>query len=397
MSLTPLRLTSLLNYPKFQSCSSSSPPPRRLVSHGRSPANDYKLVLYDALDSSGIDTTHARDARKGFLTEIENLSQIERAASISINRCVDLGRTALYIAAEDDSLVSRSSVPLPVDAFIKVLDDLSLGYCSHYSLSFRDSPESFINSLETYLYVKKGFRRTNAKDQLDIQALYLPSVLMHLSGSAALLSLIYSEVLKMLRLWDLFDFDYEIFFPHELHALPRGYDKQKSTESDQKHIMITQTLLEEILRDLKEAFWPFPFDSSKSLFLRGAHAASYIDKSSNDGEESFQLASIKTAQYRFATNVRFGDMRRALAACERLILLESDPKEFRDYSILLYHCGFYEESWKFLKLYEDIKSSSLEKQSSNKYSNPEEDAAEKLMSRLNFILMEKSWSKPSNS
>ncbi|EEF49558.1 conserved hypothetical protein [Ricinus communis] len=321
---------------------------------------------------------HFTDARKGFLTEIENLSQIERAASISINRCVDLGRTALYIAAEDDSLVSRSSVPLPVDAFIKVLDDLSLGYCSHYSLSFRDSPESFINSLETYLYVKK--------------------VLMHLSGSAALLSLIYSEVLKMLRLWDLFDFDYEIFFPHELHALPRGYDKQKSTESDQKHIMITQTLLEEILRDLKEAFWPFPFDSSKSLFLRGAHAASYIDKSSNDGEESsFQLASIKTAQYRFATNVRFGDMRRALAACERLILLESDPKEFRDYSILLYHCGFYEESWKFLKLYEDIKSSSLEKQSSNKYSNPEEDAAEKLMSRLNFILMEKSWSKPSNS
>lgn len=40
-------------------------------------------------------------------------------------------------------------------------------------------------------------------------------------------------------------------------------------------------------------------------------------------------------------------------ACERLILLETDSKELRDYSVLLYHAGFYEESLQYLKLYLD--------------------------------------------
>ncbi|ESR37105.1 hypothetical protein CICLE_v100285432mg, partial [Citrus x clementina] len=39
--------------------------------------------------------------------------------------------------------------------------------------------------------------------------------------------------------------------------------------------------------------------------------------------------------------------------CERLILLESDAKELRDYSILLYHCGLYEQSLQYLKFYQD--------------------------------------------
>lgn len=71
-------------------------------------------------------------------------------------------------------------------------------------------------------------------------------VLTHRSGSAVMLSLIYSEILKMLRLWGLVDFDVEISFPLDLHSLPRGYQKQKSKESDQPHIMTVQTLLEEV-------------------------------------------------------------------------------------------------------------------------------------------------------
>lgn len=71
-------------------------------------------------------------------------------------------------------------------------------------------------------------------------------VLTHRSGSTAMLSLIYSEILKMLRLWGLLDFDVEIFFPHDAHSLPRGYQKQKSKESDQPHIMTSQSLLVEV-------------------------------------------------------------------------------------------------------------------------------------------------------
>ena len=98
-----------------------------------------------------------QEAREGFCSQIQKLSGIERQTSISINRCVDLGKTALYIAGEDDSLVSHSSVPLPVDAFIERLDDLSMGYCTRYSSAFRSTPESFLDSLENYLYGNKVF------------------------------------------------------------------------------------------------------------------------------------------------------------------------------------------------------------------------------------------------
>lgn len=62
-----------------------------------------------------------------------------------------------------------------------------------------------------------------------------------------MLSLIYSESLKMLRLWGLLNFDVEIFFPHDLEGLPRGYDKQKSKESDQPHILTSQALLVQVI------------------------------------------------------------------------------------------------------------------------------------------------------
>lgn len=96
-----------------------------------------------------------QEAREGFCSQINKLSNIERETSISINRCVDLGKTALHIAAEDDSLISHSSVPLPVDAFIERLDDLSMGYCPHYNSSLNSSRENFLDSIERYLFDKK--------------------------------------------------------------------------------------------------------------------------------------------------------------------------------------------------------------------------------------------------
>ncbi|KAH9658211.1 transglut core2 domain-containing protein [Citrus sinensis] len=360
-------------------------------------ASDLKLALHDVLDSIGTDTTFAREAREGFYSQIKRLSNVERETSISINKCVDLGKTALHIAAEDDSLISHSSVPLPVDALISQLDDLSVGYCSHYSSGFRSSPESVLESIERYLFDKKGFRRTNARNQLiEPRSLYLHSVLTHRTGSAVMLSLIYSEILKMLRIWGLIDFDVEISFPLDLYSLPRGYQKQKSKDSDQPHIITVQMLLEEILRNLKNAFWPFQHDRSRSLFLRAARAANCIDQL-NSGDSGLQLASAKAARHRLErgvwNSVRFGDMRCALAACERLILLESDAKELRDYSILLYHCGLYEQSLQYLKFYQDSMNSSLQKHPSNSVSSLENDAMEKLVILLSLILMEQGWSR----
>ncbi|XP_039070498.1 uncharacterized protein LOC120217481 isoform X2 [Hibiscus syriacus] len=389
----PPKFSKIYSIPALPT-SLSSPCNRRGRSFPRAAAStDFNFSLHDALESSGIDTSHAREARKGFVSQIKELSNIERETSISINRGVDLGKTALYIAAEDDSLISHSSVPLPVDAFLERLDDLSMGYCSHYNSSCRSSRENFLESIEKYLYVRKGFRRSMAKNQAEPRALYLHSVLTHRSGSALMLSLIHCEILKMFRMWGLLDFDVEIFFPRDHDGLPRAYDKQKSKESDQPHIMTVQMLLEEILSNLKVAFWPFQHDRADSLFLRAADAANCVDSFNGSQESAYQLASAKAAQHRLErgvwTSVRFGDMRRALSACERLILLKNNPKEMRDYSILLYHCGLYDQSLKYLKLYQEAK-----RQSTNSISILEEEAVQKLLVRLNLITTEEGWSQP---
>ncbi|KMT17110.1 hypothetical protein BVRB_2g041640 [Beta vulgaris subsp. vulgaris] len=360
----------------------------RLFCRSQFSAKDLKFVLHDALHFSGTDITHAKAARDCFISQIQNLSVVERETSICINRCVNLGETALYIAAEDDSLMSHSSVPLPVDAFLERLNKLSTSYCPHFRSSLASSPEDLLDSLERYLYITKGFRRTTGylpspKDY------YLHSVLAQRCGSVAILSLIYSEVLKMLQLWGVIDFDVEIHYPHDLSSLPRAYNKKKGKESDQKHIMTSESLLVEILKNLKNTYWPFQQGHTESLFLRAANAANCI----NSG---FEHASAKASQHRLDrgvwTSVLFGDMRRALSACERLILLEANSEELRDYAILLYHCGYYEEALQYLIFYNEAK------QTSDSLDNPaEDDAVEKLIVRLNLILMEEDWKRPSGS
>ncbi|KAE8662561.1 ankyrin repeat and KH domain-containing protein mask-like [Hibiscus syriacus] len=131
--VAPFKFSGFRSIPSFNP--SSPPPCFRVVCRSGSPqpppSTDLRFALHDALEFFEFDTSHAREARKNFVSQIQKLSVIERETSICINRCVDLARTALYVAAEDVSLVSHSSDPLPVDAFLERLDDLSMGYCSH--------------------------------------------------------------------------------------------------------------------------------------------------------------------------------------------------------------------------------------------------------------------------
>ncbi|XP_042513636.1 uncharacterized protein LOC122088431 isoform X2 [Macadamia integrifolia] len=375
--------SSSLYLPKVQSYPLSNP--YRLICRCQSVSNDLQFVLHDALDACGVDTTNARAAREDFCSQIGRFTTLERQTSIC-NRGVDLGIIAFQIAAEDHSLLSQSNVPFPVDTFVDRLDDLSMGYFPHHK--FSASPKDFIGNLESYLYVHKGFQRKNVTDQSGPQTLYLHYALANRSGSALMLSLIYSEVLKMLHLWGLFNFDVEIDFPHDLTTLPRGYDKKNSEMADQPHIMTSQSLLVEILRTQKEAFWPFQFGNTKSLFLRAADAAHCIDGPSLNMERKFEIESTEASSDRLRHGVwnrSNGNMRCALSACERLILLASNSDELRDYGILLYHCGFYKESLQYLNSYQVSKNHSLQNGSSNPFSNQEEDAVNNLMFRLNLV------------
>lgn len=104
------------------------------------------------------------------------------------------------------------------------------------------------------------------------------------------------------------------------------------------------------------------------------------------------MAAAKAAQHRLMrgvwTNVRFGDMRRALAACERLVLLNHDPRELRDYAALLYHCGYYEDCLKYLTSYQ---TAMVGQPPNNPLEILEEDAVNTLRARVSLILAEDGW------
>lgn len=87
---------------------------------------------------------------------------------------------------------------------------------------------------------------TNYSHHVKPTIFALLQVLTHRCGSASLLLLLYSEILKMLRLWGFLSFDIEVFFPHDSLSSPRGYCKQKTKESDQLRVMTTQSLLKEV-------------------------------------------------------------------------------------------------------------------------------------------------------
>ena len=113
-------------------------------------------MLHDSLDAAGVATAHARSAREGFAAQVGRLTRVSAGTSIAISRGADLARAALCVAAEDDSLVSHSSVPLPVDAFISRLDDLSTGFCVGGNFPpARAPPEVFFDYLERCLYIHK--------------------------------------------------------------------------------------------------------------------------------------------------------------------------------------------------------------------------------------------------
>ncbi|WVZ71642.1 hypothetical protein U9M48_020209 [Paspalum notatum var. saurae] len=359
-----------------------------------------RLVLHDSLDAAGMSTAHARAAREGFVEQVGRLTGVTAGSSIAVSRGADLGRAALCVAAEDDSLVSHSSVPLPVDAFIARLDDLSSGFCAGGNFPPSGAPPAvFLDYLDRYLYVHKGFRR--AKRVSDVRAMYLHSVLTCRCGTDLMLALIYSEILKKVRAYGLLDFDAEIFFPNDLNSLPRGYDKQKTKLGDEPHIMTSQSLLVEILRTLKGTFWPFQSDRSSSLFLNAVSSNHHGLGTLGDNQgrshgniSAIEMAAAKAAHHRLMrgvwTNVRFGDMRRALAACERLILLHHDPHDLRDYAALLYHCGYYEDCLYYLSSYQTAMQA--EKSPSTLLEILEDEAVNTLKARVKLILAEDGWS-----
>ncbi|KAH7432321.1 hypothetical protein KP509_07G017700 [Ceratopteris richardii] len=118
------------------------------------------LYLHHLMDKAGIETCHAKAARESFVKEVVSLRYSDCNNESISSPPLDLARAALEISSEDDALVSHSSVPLPVDAFLDRLNKMALEFASHHLPSHPQTSESVLRCLDKYLY---GYKKEPGK------------------------------------------------------------------------------------------------------------------------------------------------------------------------------------------------------------------------------------------
>ena len=114
---------------------------------------------------------------------------------------------------------------------------------------------------------------------------------------------------------------------------------------------------------LKRSFWPFQWASNDPIsggFL-GA-AKTFLEGAASAESEAIARAAVHRLKRGVWTSPGAGDIRRALAATERLVLLTTgqgaskrhEATARRDYAILLLHVGRFEEATRELLRYKDL-------------------------------------------
>lgn len=295
---------------------------------------------------------HAYQARRAFL---QIISRGEGLASPA--------EAALQIAAEDDALVSHSAVPLPVASYLARLERMADELARWRLPELPPDPtrplaEAQLAAVLDYLFVEKGFSvpaygRSNlpAGSVVDhpgvwekAQRGYLNEVLVTKRGVPAALAVLAAEVMHRLLRKGAVDFAVRVSLRGQgvlplLEPLPGITRASAALPSGEVLNTVSFEALAEILRFLKRAYWPFAWDVQHGGFRAAARTLL-------EGEASAELSAIsRTARHRLErgiwTSPGAGDLRRALAACERLVLLLGDaaPEERRDLAALYAAAG----------------------------------------------------------
>ncbi|KAI7836487.1 hypothetical protein COHA_009639 [Chlorella ohadii] len=355
-------------------------------------------------------TLHAYEARQAFLRCIQQGEGL-----------LELSAAALHIAAEDDALVSHSTVKLPVPSYQQRLQRMANELASQYlpaalqrweqqaaagaedagggELSSSANPSggsrqaggsstdgsggsgsvdassdgssdgssgrgaALLREIQRYLFEVQGFKvpgygRSNLPDRAIVDHpgtwesaghAYLNEVLVTKRGIPAALAIILADLVRRLLLLGAIDFAVKVDCrdlgrPPVPQILP-GVRRASVVRSDGTVLnTCTSEALAEVLRFLKRCYWPFAWDFNSGGF---ASAAGVFLEGEQDGEME---AISRTAKHRLErgiwTSPGAGDIRRAVAACERLVLLcgEACPWERRDLAVLYMHLGQFREA-----------------------------------------------------
>eukprot|EP01024_Parvocaulis_polyphysoides_P046805 TRINITY_DN44270_c0_g1_i1.p2 TRINITY_DN44270_c0_g1~~TRINITY_DN44270_c0_g1_i1.p2 ORF type:complete len:396 (-),score=51.10 TRINITY_DN44270_c0_g1_i1:129-1316(-) len=293
----------------------------------------------------------AKDSRYGLLSELDkNDSEI------------DVVMAGLHFSAEDDALATRSTVPLPVQAYSQRLDgiisDLQTWINSPQNSYNNKNQDEKLQCVVQYLFDNCNYKvATESLDQTSPYRLYMHNVLAQRCGTtAALAVLLAGYLLRAQKKGIINSNQWRLGLPLIGGNYPiASYSEQTPAGSAIQYKWInSRGALAADVQQLKRSFWPWAWDSNlKYCFFPPAEA--FL------GEYGRAGTFTKTVGVLQPTGRPFGDLKKAANATERLMIIYGGmeggilgAREARDMGILLCHLGRFQEALDLLSKYENF-------------------------------------------
>ena len=302
---------------------------------------------------------------------------------------VDLAAAALQVAAEDDAVASSSTVPFPVESYLARIAALADEAAARARASSSAGsglaalpPAEAVRAVERFLFEEKGFRPAKGlgRSALPPRArlshpgtreapapAYLNEVLVRRQGHPAALAILLDAVLRRLLLagelpcaalvaggdWDGLPAAEPL--PNVTRELAVGSSGSSGGAGAGSAALLntcSSEALVELLRHLKRSYFPFPWDTSLDPVhlshggFRGAAKAALGAADVSAEVRAISATAAHRLQRGIFTSPGAGDLRRCLAACERVVMLIGDaqPRERRDLGALYLHAGLFDEA-----------------------------------------------------
>lgn len=335
-----------------------------------------KRELYEFRDTEKDPRYQRRDMSLEHWSEfrLRFLAELEKGESRA-----SLTELSLLVAAEDDALMSHSSVKFPVEAYSKRLEKLTSDFEVWLDSSCADGAcRGDAEKIELLLgflfgeFTSSGFKpwvsKYNTRSSIPQNSIvdhpgvwespsvaYLHSVLARKKGLPACLSIITSDILQRLLEHG------TISHFHKVTVSSQGLPNIERVDGiDENMNCCSFDALRLLVTHLKRSYWPFQWssaDPSGGGFV-GA-AKTFLSGADSAESEAIARAAVHRLERGVWTSPGAGDIRRAIAACERLVLLysedmytdiNSDRATFleamarRDLGVLLCHTGRFDQA-----------------------------------------------------
>lgn len=268
---------------------------------------------------------------------------------------LDGALAALQVAAEDDALMSITGVPLPVEPYLQRLERMSYDLHACLSESRGEAPHAVVNRADALFYNTHRFRSPPASAgtagvvldmpgvHSDPRQAYAHNALTTKVALPPLLAILYADVWRRVQARGGVDFSIGMRLPDTPWEAPQAVPLPHLTTlgAGVVNTWPAADALVQLLRHLKRCYWTHSWDTglddpedgpygSGGGFLGAAESLLGGDQA----HDAATTAIARTAAHRLArgiwTSSGGGDIRRARASCERLVLLLDQQRRHGD-------------------------------------------------------------------